>query len=162
MPASLIRAVLRERSGIDLPTASRDDLVNFGFKVLQGMGQNIRNPRRSAGGAATSLVLREKADADAQRIRDAIGCGDPAWKIFFSNYGAYLRNPTEGMNPADLSLAELCAQKYDRKFCACAGPVMERVLSDTQQKFLRLDAVDNISAARNLLPKLDTELNRCR
>lgn len=87
--------------------------------------------------------------------------------IFFGNMNDYLRDLTDGMNPADLSMANICARTSTGlrgspgKYCMCAGPVLEQQLGKAQQAFNRVEPVANIRIARELLPDVNRAMAGC-
>jgi len=131
-------------------------------EILKNMMQQYNQPSNVMRQTLNAQAVLDRAKADVIRLKNKLDCADPIWKTFFANLEAWYKDPTEGVAPDKVSLARLCSRKLSTTFCSCASPVMERTLNETQLKFVRLDAFENMKTARNLLPKLDAGLNVCR
>jgi hypothetical protein len=155
------RAAMREAFGIDLADLSGERVSKLGLEAAKSFLNKLMNPAELIRDSLQEQEFSDKGDRDAQYLAEAVGCSPATWQGFFTNMIAYFRDRTDGMNPDDLTLTDLCARQATAKFCSCAGPAMETSLTGIQQKFVRVNAKTNIAIARKLLPRMDGALRKC-
>jgi hypothetical protein len=171
VPYAAIQSSMESRVGKEIfqgGPAGNDAMVELGLNVLLQMGKDLANPSDMLARTVKSQELMDKGHGDARRVLQQIGCDDPAWKTFFAHMTAYMRDPTEGMDPRLLTMTDICTSGMigragnPQKYCSCAGPILDSRLTETQKGFVRLDPKENVSMTLELLPTVAKELVPCQ
>ncbi len=170
MPLELLKMSMDQELGYDI---FNPDLKSVFESVLRNVERTYRMGT-NMGQTMQNLFQEEEFDrmlkADVQLLV-AGGCRDPRLARVFANLLAFVLDPTAGVPPEKVSMLDICLMDRpnrklppagrQKKYCACAAPIMGSELNDTQKKFVRLDLSNNFAIVRGLYPRIFGSLGKC-
>lgn len=168
----MLRAVIRRQLGDDVLSSNRDAAtaagLNLLMKQLQGLAEATRNPGQWIDRTISHGEFVSRAEADAGVIIAATPCNSPEMKSFVENVETFFNDPTVGVPIERLSMGDVCRRgqrngrpEETRKYCGCAGPILESRLTAPQKTFIKNDPRENFWPALELLPATRSEIGKC-